>query len=216
MGLSAQDHSISVTPLSLKKFSLARYGQVDVTGTDTVPLDGLSRTIFAQTSMAVRNVPALLGGLPVQKVIGAGMSQSGMRLGVYLNYLHMRAPVYDAFLIQVMNPVLRDDLTTPVIKVLSDTEATPVQLSVAQEDTATRGPGGLPVAATATRRSAWAVPASGFAANTPNDSCAGAPTPMRSRVPLRHVVSAAIDALQRQITDGTSAPSAPPLAIGFW
>jgi Alpha/beta hydrolase domain len=138
VGLSAQDHSISVTPLSLKKFSLARYGQVDVTGTDTVPLDGLSYDMFAQTSMAVRNVPALLGGLPVQKVIGAGMSQSGMRLGVYLNYLHMRAPVYDAFLIQVMNPVLRDDLTTPVIKVLSDTEATPEQLSVAQEDTATR------------------------------------------------------------------------------
>ena len=38
---------------------------------------------------------------------------------------------------------------------------------------------------------------------------------MRSRVPLRHVVSAAIDALQRQITDGTSAPSAPPLAMDF-
>jgi hypothetical protein len=219
VALSAQDSSISVTPLSLKKFSPARYGSIDVTGGGTAPLDGLSYDIFAQASQAVRNAPALLGGMPVRKVIGVGMSQSGLRLGVYLNYLHMRAPVYDAFLIQVMNPALRDDLATPVIKVLSETEATPVQLSVAQDDTPTR-------------RSWWVAGAShgdtmqrvgrtgvrirdlGLA-NTPNDSCAGATTPMRSRVPLRHVLNAAVESLQLQITRGTPPPSAPPLATEF-
>ncbi len=219
VGLSAQDNSISVTPLSLKKFSSARYGSIDVTGGGTVPHDGLSYDIFAQASRAVRNVPSVMNGMPVKKVMGAGMSQAGLRFGVYLNYLHMRAPVYDAFFIQVMNPVLRDDLTTPVIKVLSESEATPVQLSVAQEDTPTRRSwwvAGSSHGDTTQRigRTGVRIRDLGLA-NTPNDSCAGTPTPMRSRVPLRHVVNAAIDSLQRQITDGTLPPSAPPLETEF-
>jgi hypothetical protein len=216
VGLSAQDHSISVTPLSLKKFSAERYASLDVTGKAAVAQDGISYDIFAQSTQAVRQVPALMGGLAVKKVIGVGMSQSGLRMGVYLNYLHMQAPVHDAFLIQVMNPVLRDDLKTPVIKVLSETEAISVQLSVAQEDTPTR-------------RSWWVAGASHGDAtqrigrtgvrirdlglnNTPNDNCAAGKTPTRSRVPLRHVINAAVESLQQNLVAGTAMPSAPMLS----
>lgn len=216
VGLSAQDNSISVSPLSLKKFSAARYASLDVTGQGRLTQDELSYDIFAQATQAVRLAPLLMGGMPVRKVIGAGMSQSALRLGVYLNYLHMQAPVHDAFLIQVMNPTLRDDLTTPVIKVISETEASPVQLSVAQEDTPTRrswwvagsshGDATQRIGRTAVRIRDLGL------ANTPNDSCgAGGATPTRSRVPLRHVIAAAVESLQRAVDGGAPMPSSPPL-----
>lgn len=82
------------------------------------------RMKFFQAAKAARaQMPRMLEGLTVKQVIGVGMSQAGMRLASYINYLHQETPIYDAFLIQVANQTVRDDLKTPLIKVLSETEA---------------------------------------------------------------------------------------------
>jgi hypothetical protein len=57
-----------------------------------LPTDVLSYDIFSQAAAAVRNVPVVLGGLQVQRVIGVGESQSAGRLGVYANARPSRGP----------------------------------------------------------------------------------------------------------------------------
>ena len=210
VGLSAQDKAISGGPLSLKQFSPARYGTLDVTGKGKVADDGLSYDIFAQAAKVARSVPRVMDGLQVRHVIGVGMSQAGMRLASYANYLHQEAPIYDAFLIQVANQTVRDDLKTPLIKVLSETEASPKGLAEAQPDTATRrtwwvagsnhGDATQRLGRTGVRLRDLGL------ANTGNDACDGGKTPTRSRVPFRHVVNAAIDHLNKQIQTGAVPP----------
>lgn len=218
VGISAQDNSISVTDRSLKKFSPTRYGSLDVTGEGKIANDDLSYDIFSQAAQVAKNDPQVLGGMPVQKIIGIGMSQSGIRFGNYLNYIHMKAPVYDAFLVQVWNPSIRDDMTTPVIKVMSESEANSTWLAVAQEDTPTRH--SWWVAGTSHGDQTQRFGRTGVftrdlgATNVKNDACAtGAPT--RPRTPLRHVINSAIYHLQMQIKSGAIPPSGPAFTTAF-
>ncbi|MFC7738488.1 alpha/beta hydrolase domain-containing protein [Roseomonas sp. GCM10028921] len=218
IGLSAQDNGISNPNTGLKAFSVARYGALDVTGRggECCTADRLSYDIFSQAAKAAYAVPSVLNGLTPRNAIGVGMSQSGSRLGIYANYIHMRAPIYDALLIQVSNPVLRDDVPTPIIKVLSETETREPSFSLAQPDTATR-------------RSYWVAGSShgdtiqrtgrngvrlrdlGLA-KTPNDACGpDGTTPTRSRVPLRHVLNAALHHLKAQVEHDAVPPSGPAL-----
>jgi hypothetical protein len=214
IGLSAQDNGISNAKTGLKSFSTARYGSLDVTGAGSACCaeDKLSYDIFSQAAKAAYAVPAVLKGLTVKNAIGIGMSQSGRRLGVYANYVHMKAPIYDALLMQVLNPVVRDDLPTPVIKVLSESEAKDDSLKQAQPDTPTRRT--YWIAGTAhgdtiqrTGRNGVRLRDLGLA-KTPNDSCGpNGATPTRSRTPLRHVLNAAVHHLKQQIEHGTQPPS---------
>jgi hypothetical protein len=214
IGLSAQDVGISNAKTGLKSFSMARYGSLDVTsvGSACCAEDRLSYDIFSQAAKAAYAVPAVLKGLTVKNAIGIGMSQSGRRLGVYANYVHMKAPIYDALLLQVLNAPIRDDLPTPVIKVLSESEAKDGSLKLAQPDTPTRK--SYWVAGTAHGDTIQRVGRNGVRlrdlglAKTPNDSCGpdGA-TPTRSRTPFRHVLNAAVDHLKQQIEHGTQPPS---------
>ena len=210
VGLSAQDKAVSGGPLSLKQFSPVRYGSLNLTGNGAVADDALSYEIFSQAAKAARSVPRMLEGLTVKQVIGAGMSQAGMRLASYINYLHQDTPIYDAFLIQVANQTVRDDLKTPLIKVLSETEASPKGLAEAQPDTDTRrtwwvagsnhGDATQRLGRTGVRLRDLGL------ANTGNDACDGGKIPTRSRTPFRHVVNAAIDHLKQQIETGVLAP----------
>lgn len=220
IGLSAQDNGISNSNTGLKAFNAERYGSLDVTGRggECCTADRLSYDIFTQAAKAAYAVPSVLNGLRPRNAIGIGMSQSGTRLGVYANYIHMRAPIYDALLIQVQNPVLRDDLPTPIIKVLSESEAREPSLSQAQPDTATR-------------RSYWVAGSShgdtiqrtgrngvrlrdlGLA-RTPNDACGpNGSTLTRSRVPFRHVLNATLHHLKAQVEQNTAPPSGPALRL---
>ena len=51
-------------------------------------------TIFTQAAQALRQPESrILGGLPIQQVIGTGVSQSAMRLVPYINAFHPLAHV---------------------------------------------------------------------------------------------------------------------------
>lgn len=216
VGLSAQDQSMAHATLGLKVFSPTRYGGLDVTGGgDACCADAQTAyDIFAQAGRAVRSNPAVLRGLDVRNVIGIGMSQSGRRMSVYANYVHLGAPVYDAFLFQVHNSPLRDDVGVPVIKVLSESE---YDNQIAKEyDTDLRK--SWWVAGTShgdilqrTGRNGVRLRDLGVGL-TPSDAC-GPTGPLgermtRTRTPLAHVINAAVHHLTSNIERRTPLPSA--------
>jgi hypothetical protein len=218
IGVSAQDNGISNVNTGLKAFSPVRYGSLDVTGGggECCTADKLSYDIFTQAAKAAYDVPEVLKGLAVRNAIGIGMSQSGSRFGVYANYVHELAPIYDALLIQVANPVLRDDLKLPVIKVLSESEASVNGLNASQPDTALRKT--YWVAGTTHGDSTQRMGRTGVRlrdlglARTGNDACGpGGATPTRNRTPFRHVLNAALEHLKRQVEQGVQPPSGPAL-----
>jgi hypothetical protein len=216
VGLSAQDQSMSHAQFGLKTFSPTRYGTLDVTG-GGAKCCGDAETahdIFAQAGRAVRSHAGVLRGLTVRNVIGIGMSQSGRRMSVYANYVHLGAPVYDAFLFQVHNSPLRDDLGVPVIKVLSESE---YDNRIEKEyDTDLRK--SYWVAGTShgdilqrTGRNGVRLRDLGLGL-TPNDAC-GPTGPLgermtRTRTPLAHVLNAAVHHLKAHIERRTPLPSA--------
>jgi hypothetical protein len=221
VGLSAQDQSMAHATLGLKVFSPTRYGGLDVTnGGDACCADAqTAHDIFAQAGRAVRSNPAVLRGLDVRNLIGIGMSQSGRRMSVYANYVHLGAPVYNAFLFQVHNSPLRDDLGVPVIKVLSESE---YDNQIAKEyDTDQRK--SWWVAGTShgdivqrTGRNGVRLRDLGVAL-TPSDAC-GPTGPLgermtRTRTPLAHVLNAAVHHLTAHIERRTPLPSA---AVPAW
>jgi hypothetical protein len=218
IGLSAQDNGISNTNTGLKTFSPARYGSLNVTGSgsECCTADKLSYDIFSQAAKAAYAVSSVLKGLTVKNTIGVGMSQSGSRLGVYANYVHMKAPIYNALLIQVSNPVIRDDLPTPLIKVLSESEAKDNNLDFAQPDTPARK--SYWIAGTTHGDSTQRTGRNGVrlrdlgVSKTPVDACGpNGMTPTRNRTPLRHVLNAAVHHLKQQVEHGTQPPSGTPL-----
>ncbi|MDR2452693.1 MAG: hypothetical protein LBE85_13250, partial [Candidatus Accumulibacter sp.] len=219
IGVSAQIIGITNTnPIGgLKKFSTARYGSLDLTnnggfqgGMGGSNTDPLSYDVFSQTAKAAHAVPEVMGGLEVKHAIGIGMSQSGSRLGIYTNYVHMRNPIYEAFIFQVMNPRIRDDFDTPVIKVLSESEAAPNMggLESDQPDLSLRHTWW--VAGTNHGDDHQRLGRTGVRLRdigpllTTNDNC---PTPTRSRTPYRHVLNAALHHLVQQIETGAVPPA---------
>jgi hypothetical protein len=88
----------------------------------TVSGDALSYDIYSQAAQAIRSVPAVMGGLPVQQLIAIGQSQSAGRLGIYLNAVHIRDPIYDGAALASGGQIIRNDLTIPVIKLLTESE----------------------------------------------------------------------------------------------
>ncbi|MBA56329.1 MAG: hypothetical protein CMK89_17915 [Pseudomonadales bacterium] len=79
----------------LKSWDEERYGDL------RLPNDGLSYDIFSQAGRAVRvQNERILGGLPIKGIIGAGESQSAIRLTTYVNaFQDAAAEVYDAILL---------------------------------------------------------------------------------------------------------------------
>ena len=209
VGVSVQDGGVSRAPNGIKVWSPARYGSMDLTGGGKVTDASLNFDIYSQAGTAVRNVPAVLGGLRAAYVIAAGQSQSAGRMGPYLNGVHSRAPVYDAALLTVSNQAMRADLTIPVIKVLSETERA----------TSRREPD-LPkvrvwtVAGSTHSEQYSLLSRAAFLMRDLNlpavDACE---TPARSRVEIRFVFNAAIDALVAWRKSGKEAPHAPPLVF---
>jgi hypothetical protein len=90
VGVSVQKAGVNV----LKNWDPDRYGSLEQSD------DGLSYDIFSQAAQAVRSQSSLvLGGLPIKAVMGAGESQSAMRLNTYVNAFQASASqVYDGLL----------------------------------------------------------------------------------------------------------------------
>jgi hypothetical protein len=144
----------------LKVWDPERYGSLSIPG------DSISFDIFSQAGRAVgpnRSQSGVdpLGGLNVRQVIASGASQSAARLRTYINAIHPRDRVFDAFMPtidfgrgagfddRVLDPTLpssagpaammanatriRDDLDAPVVVVNSETE-TLLYLTTRQPD----------------------------------------------------------------------------------
>lgn len=215
VGISAQQNGIAGTPNGLRNWSPARYGTLDVTDGGKVTGDLLSYDVFGQGIQAIRNVPSVLGGLPVRRVIAAGVSQSGGRLAIYLNAVHTRDPsVVDAGLLIIGGQMVRTDLTIPVIKVLSETEYAGPD-STNQLSTNTLQPDSARFrlwSMSGVSHSDWA---SGVVRNAivrrdlPNANLYDACPDSRSRVPGHYVIAAAVDSLRRWVEEGRAAAMAP-------
>jgi hypothetical protein len=207
VGVSAQGVGVSRPPNGLKVWNPSRYGSLNVDGHGTVTGDALGYDIYTQAGAAVRNVPAVLGGLRPQMVIAAGQSQSAGRLGPYLNAVHPLTPVYDAALLTVNNTAIRADLALPVIKVLSETEwAT----SRSQRDT-NRVRIWTVAGSTHSEQYSLLSRAAFLKRDLGLEAVDACETPARSRVEIRYVYNAAVDALVKWVRAGTAAPRGPAL-----
>ena len=62
----------------------------------------LSYDIFSQAGKAIRDNPLVLDGLAAARLLAVGASQSARRLLNYVNAHHVRAQIYDGFLLHVI------------------------------------------------------------------------------------------------------------------
>ncbi len=142
VGVSAQKigiHGFPQNPQGLKAWDAERYGSLDHPG------DAYSYDIFTQAASAVgpeRDAEGLdpMAGLPVERLIAAGASQSAARLRTYINGVHHLTGLFDGYLPFIdfgrvvpfaadlaarrgrANASIRADLDVPVIVVNSETE----------------------------------------------------------------------------------------------
>lgn len=106
VGVSAQTLGVR----ALRAWDRQRYSELQLR------TDGVSYDVFSQAAQAVRHQSdVVLGGLPVAGVIGAGESQSAIRLTTYVNAFQASATqVYDAMLLYSRFPLsapLKDGIT---------------------------------------------------------------------------------------------------------
>jgi alpha/beta hydrolase family protein len=209
VGVSAQNVGVSRPPNGLKVWSPKRYGTLDVDGGGKVPGDALSYDIYSQAAAAIRNVKAVLGGLKPTHVMAAGQSQSSGRLATYLNGIHVRDPIYDSAFLTVNTSPMRADLDIPLIKVLSENEAATSRNQKDSEKIRT-----WTVAGSTHSEQYSLLSRAAFLKRDLNleavDNCE---TPARSRVEIRYVYNAAVDALVKWKATGATPPHGPELSF---
>jgi Alpha/beta hydrolase domain len=215
VGVSAQNAGLSNQPNGLKNWSPTRYGTLNVNANGTLTGDVLSYDIYSQAAHAIRSSPVVMGGLPVQMLIAIGQSQSAGRLGIYLNAIHVRDPIYDGAVLASGGQIIRTDLSIPVIKLLTETEyamTSTNEIPVLQPDTDKIRI--WPVAGSSHSEQYSLLSRAAFLKRDLGlqafDTCA---TPARSRVPNRFVYNAAVDAIVKLNRAGHEPPHAPPIQV---
>jgi hypothetical protein len=123
VGVSSQRVGVNY----LRTWSPARYGSLDVTKGGTITNDALAWDIYSQALQAIKHPQGLnpLGNLHAERVIADGESSSASRLTQYYNAIHPLHGLADAFILNGApepNLVVRTDLTTPVSKILTETD----------------------------------------------------------------------------------------------
>ena len=219
--VSAQQMGID----TMKQWSDARYGSLDVTHDGMATRDELSYDIFSAVGKAIYRVgdsPAngeldILNGLRAEQIIATGHSQSASRLATYLNNVHPLDPVYDGVMVHGGGGRIRDDQPVKIFKIMAETDM-PRRAASPQPDTNTFRQ--------------WEVAGSshvdipfeieyGKVRNLreglslenvlPRDQ--GCDLPTYSRVPFRDVMNAAFEHLVVWIRDDTAPPTAEPLKL---
>lgn len=219
--VSAQQMGID----TMKQWSDARYGSLDVTHDGMATRDELSYDIFSAVGKAIYRVgdsPAngeldILNGLRAEQIIATGHSQSASRLATYLNSVHPLDPVYDGVMVHGGGGRIRDDQPVKIFKIMAETDM-PRRAASPQPDTNTFRQ--------------WEVAGSshvdipfeieyGKVRNLreglslenvlPRDQ--GCDLPTYSRVPFRDVMNAAFEHLVVWIRDDTAPPTAEPLKL---
>jgi Alpha/beta hydrolase domain len=138
--------------LSLKAVNPARYGTL------VHPGDSFSYDIYSQVAQALRHPigAGIMGGLPVERILATGESQSAFRMVTYVNAVHPIVGLYDGFLIHSRSggaaplaqspqtPVgaptpsfIRTDVDVPVLTFQTETDVTALgSHAIRQPDTA--------------------------------------------------------------------------------
>lgn len=111
---------------SLKEWSPARYGTLDVTEGGKITDDSLSYDIFTAAAVAIRGKANadVLGGLKAVRLIAIGHSQSAGRLYTYFHSVHplMIPKIYDAVVLHGGGGRVSEDLDVKVFKLLNETD----------------------------------------------------------------------------------------------
>ena len=205
-------------PLGLVAWNPKRYSALDVTNGGMFTREDLGWDIFAQGAKAVRAVPAVLGNLPVKKVIAMGGSQSAGRLGMYMNSLSQpHGNIFDGALLLYGGPEMRRDLPVPILKVLTETEiegmTNETRVAVADTDKLkTWGIAGSAHADFAGFIPRLAIYLRDMAVNYggASETCA---TPSRNRLNGRYIYNAALVRIEEYLDKGTPLPTAPAVAF---
>jgi hypothetical protein len=218
VGVSAQNAGLSNSPNGIKLWSPLRYSTLNVTDSGKVTGDALGYDIFSQAAQAIKSVPVVMGGLPVQLELAIGQSQSAGRLGIYLNAVHILDPIYNGALLASGGQIIRGDLTIPVIKTFTETEfamSSVNEIPELQPDTNMMR--SWPVAGASHSEQYSLLVRAAILLRDLNlqafDTCA---TPARSRVPNRYVYNMAVNQLVQWNLEGSqpwAAPHAPPMQV---
>jgi Alpha/beta hydrolase domain len=216
VGVSAQQVGV----VTLKKFSMARYGVIDVNQGGTVNNDALSYDIFSQAGQAIRSPKGvdMLGGLTPRHVIAIGESQSANRLSTYVNSIHPLANVYDGFLLlSSLNQKIRTDMKVPVWKISTEFDVAFGEANVRQPDTDLYR--AWEISGTShvdhhlrLSREPLELRDMGTSSEAAFAPTCGVPT-VGTRVPVQYVLSAAFDLLVRWVEKHTPPLKAPPITI---
>jgi hypothetical protein len=128
---------------ALSRLDPARYPGVGISD------DALSYDIFSQAAQAVRTNPEVTGGTAPTTVLGAGHSQSALRMVTYANAIQPTDAGYDGLLVHgraaaaapinsdassPRRPLIRTDLTIPVFTLQAETDV--ITSSSVRQDTA--------------------------------------------------------------------------------
>ena len=215
VGASAQQVGIHGAS-GLLAWSPTRYAGLTVQPAG-LPNDVLSYDIFSQAGMAAKcvNGADIMGGLPVKRVIGSGVSQSQGRLVTYYNSIHPISQVYDAFYLFLgLGGRLRTDIETKVMKVNTENDVMLLGEAAARQDDSDRlhtwevaGTShvsflGFPTRQEITRRDGLPIP-----------DASACNRPALSRVPTYKVLNAAWEALRTWMIEGTPPPPGPRLVL---
>ena len=210
VGVSAQKVGVE----QMKASNVARYGTLNHPG------DAYSYDIFTQAARALRGQPGalLLPGLPVQKLVAVGESQSAARMVTYINAVQPLAHAYNGYLVysrlagaasiadgvaMPANPRIRAD-SARIIDVQTEGDLVVLRSHLARQDDSGRF-------------RLWEVAGGSHAdehtlnpKNPPVASVAGSPCEFRMNSARTHfVVGAAVHALDRW-TRGLGAPGRAP------
>jgi hypothetical protein len=134
---------------ALKKWNPERYAGFtvgkEVAATPTSPprppgspdLDAMSFDVFTQVGEVLKHPGNVdpLGGLRPKILLATGQSQSAGRLSTYVNNIHPLVKVYDGFLLDASSTPIRDDLISPVFKVMAEHDVVTGGAATRQTDT---------------------------------------------------------------------------------
>jgi hypothetical protein len=238
VGVEGGPATLSIASSALKDIDPERYGSLRHPG------DRFSYDIFTQVAAVARGeVPSILDGLPVARVLGAGESQSAFRLSTYVNDIDPVAPVYDGFFVHARGgtaaplddghdprrlregpPVpFADDLRVPVLCVEAETDLVVLGYAAARRED---GPHLVVWEVAGCSHADVYTFAVGFAddGRQPHEQLAAGWVPSRDLLgqtlehpvnagPQHWVLQAAVRALQTWVGDGVRPPASPRLEL---
>jgi hypothetical protein len=222
VGVSAQAAGVE----ALKKWDPQRYGDLSIVD------DGQSYDIFTAAALALGQPGSrILGGLPVQHIIGTGVSQSAMRLVPYINAFHPLTHAYNGYFVHsrgrgmppihgvgVFSDLQPDPIVADVPTLVFQTEGDLLAMDYAparQPDSDTVRTWELAGASHVGRGTPLDVAISGGVRARETGVAAGLGNPacLANPFPAWPVADAAWDRLRTWISDGAPPPSAPPIQL---